>query len=150
MNYRNRKECSEIQMKLKFLIRVFDYHKSLSYRQLDIVSDPKLIRYFAEKRRKRIKIGKWENAKKQGLIICVFQLKCGFPSCVKLLTYPLATTNHFCIQENSMITLTSIFNIFSLIKIQEKKKRVSQRNLDYDSGEPIFLHVPITHTCNRR
>ncbi|KAJ0850364.1 hypothetical protein HanPSC8_Chr13g0579871 [Helianthus annuus] len=59
MNYRNRKECSEIQMKLKFLIRVFDYHKSVSYRQLDIVSDPKLIRYFAEKRRKRIKIGKW-------------------------------------------------------------------------------------------
>lgn len=56
MNYRNRKECSEIQMKFKFLIRVFDYHKSLSYPQLDIVSDPKLIRSFAEK---RIQIGKW-------------------------------------------------------------------------------------------
>ena len=51
MNSRNRKECSEIQMKLKFVIviRVFDYHKSLSYPQLDILRDPKLIRYFPEK-----------------------------------------------------------------------------------------------------
>lgn len=56
MNYRNRKECSEIQMKLKFVIRVFDYRKSLSYPQLDIVRDPNLIRSFAGK---GVRIGKW-------------------------------------------------------------------------------------------
>lgn len=43
-------------MKLKFVIRVFDYHKSLSYPQLDILRDPNLIRPFAGK---RIRIGKW-------------------------------------------------------------------------------------------
>lgn len=41
-------------MKLKFVIRVFDYRKSLSYPQLDIVRDPNLIRSFAG-----IRIGKW-------------------------------------------------------------------------------------------
>lgn len=56
MNSRNRKECSEIQLKFKFVIRVFDYHKSLSYPQLDILRDPNLIRSFAGK---RIRIGKW-------------------------------------------------------------------------------------------
>lgn len=37
------------QMKLKFVIRVFNLITSLSYPQLDILRDPKLIRYFPEK-----------------------------------------------------------------------------------------------------
>jgi hypothetical protein len=78
MNSRNRKECSEIQMKLKFVIviRVFDYHKSLSYPQLDILRAPNLIKVF---RQKRIRIGKWGEPNCGYPRISMFELKVHIP-----------------------------------------------------------------------
>lgn len=73
MNSRNRKECSEIQMKFKFVIRVFDYHKSLSYPQLDILRE---IRSFAGK---RIRIGKWGEPNCGYPRISMFELKVHTP-----------------------------------------------------------------------
>lgn len=62
-------------VKLKFLKRVFYYQKSLSYPQLDVVSDPKLIRYFAGKE-KGLKSGNGASRIYHGYsIISMFELK---------------------------------------------------------------------------